>query len=57
MSKRLILVELKEAFYEGWNSYSTPASAYNSAEEAWEESEAKKFYDSEMLKLSKEQEQ
>ncbi|QHJ82082.1 MAG: hypothetical protein [Caudoviricetes sp.] len=45
-----ILIErIKDAFLEGWHSYSTPACAYNSPEEAWEESESKIIYDA--LKL------
>lgn len=37
---------LKEAFFEGFDSYATQAAPYNSPEEAWEESEAKRAYDS-----------
>ena len=36
---------LKNAFFEGYESYSTPCNAYNTVEEAWEESEAKEIYD------------
>lgn len=46
-----VLIErIKEAFFEGWHSYATPAAAYNSPEEAWEESEVKNIYDA--LKLT-----
>lgn len=37
---------LKEAFFEGFDSYATQAAPYNSPEEAWEESDAKRVYDS-----------
>jgi hypothetical protein len=37
---------LKNAFFEGYSSYATPASSYNTVEEAWEESTTKHFYDS-----------
>ena len=45
MSNKEIAEDIKDAFFEGWNSYSTPASAYNSDSEAWEESDAKLTYD------------
>lgn len=41
----VLLQRIKDAFVEGWHSYATPASAYNSPEEAWEESEAKRIHD------------
>jgi len=37
---------MKEAFFEGYSSFATPACAYNTVEEAWEESDAKKVHDS-----------
>lgn len=37
---------LKEAFFEGFDAYASPAAPYNSVEEAWEESESKRVYDS-----------
>lgn len=30
-----------DAFVEGYNSYASPANAYNTVSEAWEESSAK----------------
>lgn len=41
----VLLQRIKDAFFEGFGSYATPAAAYNSEEEVWEESEAKKVYD------------
>ena len=35
---------LKKAFFEGFDAYASPAAPYNCAEDAWEESEAKKAY-------------
>ena len=45
MTDLLVAEQIKDAFFEGWNSYATPASAYNSDVEAWEESDAKLTYD------------
>lgn len=45
MLKSQIAALIKEAFEEGYYSYSTPASAYNTVESAWEESSAKVHYD------------
>jgi hypothetical protein len=45
MLKSQIAAMIKEAFEEGYYSYSTPASAYNTVEGAWEESSAKVRYD------------
>ena len=45
MNNEDIAKEIKDAFFEGWNSYATPAAAYNSDVEAWEESDAKLTYD------------
>lgn len=42
--------KIKAAFEEGFESYATQAYPYNSAEEAWEESDAKRVYD-ELIKL------
>lgn len=42
----VLLQRIKDAFFEGWDSYASPASAYNTPGEAWEESEAKQVYDS-----------
>lgn len=45
MSNDELADAIKEAFYEGFGSYESPAAAYNSEWEAWQESEAKKIYD------------
>lgn len=42
----VLLHRIKDAFFEGWGSYATPASSYNTPDEAWEESETKQVYDS-----------
>jgi hypothetical protein len=42
----VIAKELKSAFFEGFHSFATPCSAYNTVEEAWEKSSTKMFYDS-----------
>lgn len=39
--KLFMAKSIYEAFVEGWNSYATPACAYNTAAQAWEESSAK----------------
>lgn len=36
---------IKDAFFEGWNNYATPANAYNTPGSAWEESRAKVIHD------------
>ena len=41
----LLLNRIKDAFFEGWNGCITLSQPYNSPEEAWEESETKKVYD------------
>lgn len=43
MSNTEIARALYEAFCEGYNSYETPANAYNTIEDAWDKSDAKKL--------------
>ena len=43
---RSMALAIKEAFEEGYNSYATPANAFNTVSEAWNESGAKHSYDS-----------
>lgn len=45
MNTEQIKKAIKAAFEEGYASYATPCAAYNSVEEAWNESEAKDVYD------------
>lgn len=45
MSITEIAEALREAFEEGFDSYATPCSPYNSAGEAWLESQAKVLHD------------
>ncbi len=46
MNDKELAVEIKNAFYEGFNSYSTPCNAYNTVDDAWEKSDAKQIFDS-----------
>jgi hypothetical protein len=43
---------IKLAFEEGYNSYASPASPYNTVEEAWLESAAKVDYDKLLSEVS-----
>ena len=36
---------IKDAFFEGYNSYESPCCPYNDVESAWENSEAKEAFD------------
>lgn len=45
MKNKKIAETIKTSFFEGYNSYATQACAFNTAEEAWDESDSKEEYD------------